>query len=150
MEAIRSAKREAAACENSENRKGFIQRRRYQRMKKDPFYRVRGSEGALVAGGEKIFERDAERVARAKEQWFKSERRLAGMRMANEDAMSGLKVAKDRLSVLNEARGRIGVAERAKEIERKRDNWMKIWDDSQPGFSSAGFNPSLRSRGYPT
>ena len=140
LEAVRSAKREAAALKIQKIAKGFIQRRRYQRMKKDPFYRVRGLK-ALIARGEKIFERDAERVARAKEQWFKSERRLAGMRMANEDAMSGLKVAKDRLSVLNEARGRIGVAERAKEIERKRDNWMKIWDDSQPGFSSAGFNP---------
>ena len=93
MEAVRSAKREAAALKIQKIAKGFIQRRRYQRMKKDPFYRVRGLK-ALIARGEKIFERDAERVARAKEQWFKSERRLAGMRMANEDAMSGLKVAK--------------------------------------------------------
>ena len=140
LEAIRTAKREAAALMIQKIAKGFIQRRRYQKMKKDPFYRVRGLK-ALIARGEKVFERDAESVARAKEQWFKSERRLAGMRMANEDAMSGLKVAKDRLGVLNEARGRIGVAERAEEIERKRDDWTKIWDDSQPGFSAAGYNP---------
>ena len=65
LEAIRSAKREAAALKIQKIAKGFIQRRRYQRMKKDPFYRVRGLK-ALIARGEKIFERDAERVARAK------------------------------------------------------------------------------------
>ena len=62
----------------------------------------------------------------------------------------GLEGCKRQAECPERGEGRIGVAERAKEIERKRDNWMKIWDDSQPGFSSAGFNPFLRSRGYPT
>ena len=76
--------------------RGWLERRRYEKKKSNPFERVAGLR-ELLDRGDRAFSAQERVLLKAKDDWAASERRLTRMMLTNDDAIAALRVATETL-----------------------------------------------------
>lgn len=113
--------REVAAIKLQARARTFLAVRRFALMRRNPFERVRGLR-ALLKRGQEAFDELNKSAQKSKEKCDAAERRLAHIRLANEDAMASVRLALGKLDDVTKSREPCGARWESRKVR------IQLWE----------------------